>query len=410
MGFEHGPFLAQQDGGLIPNPLSWNKKHTVVYFEQPAGVGFSWSSVPADYDRYDDNVAAADNAAFLTAFFAQYPQYQSLPLFLTSESYGGNYIPQAARVVLDGADARLAAQLKKGGLAVGNPVFSIDEQATFSDIMSAVTAEILFGRALLPLEFVTRYRAANCSTLNQPPACGALTTEMFALAGTCWEGNTYEGNDCGDNMYSSPYGNASLGLAVAPTQDVDAQWTQWLNRPDVQLAIHAKPPRAPWGDCSSIGYNVTWPSNLPDYAAAFREGLKVLLFSGDVDVTTCPFASTQVAVEALTKLPGGQVTQPWSAWTAAGVAGNQTAGYLEIHKAFAFATIKGAGHEAPGFEPLASFELINAFTRGNLEGLLASSSRSSSAAAAAAPRARTQGSVLREALQRTRAAKGSARR
>jgi hypothetical protein len=40
------------------------------------------------------------------------------------------YIPQATAEVLRGSDTRLASQLKKGGFAVGNPVFSIDEQAT----------------------------------------------------------------------------------------------------------------------------------------------------------------------------------------------------------------------------------------------------------------------------------------
>ena len=110
-------------------------------------------------------------------------------------------------------------------------------------------------------------------------------------------------------MYANPFGNASLGLAVMPSQDVDADWEAWLNREDVQTAIHAKKPRAPWSSCSDIGYDVTWPSSLPDYAAAFDAGLKVLVFSGDVDVTTCPFASTQVAVEALSRLPGGEVTR-----------------------------------------------------------------------------------------------------
>lgn len=70
MGFEHGPFLAQEDGTLLLNPLSWNSAPaTVVYIEQPAGVGFSYSSNPADYDAYNDTVAATDNAAFLSAFF-----------------------------------------------------------------------------------------------------------------------------------------------------------------------------------------------------------------------------------------------------------------------------------------------------------------------------------------------------
>jgi hypothetical protein len=290
-------------------------------------------------------VAALDNSAFLSAFFAQYPQYQALPLFLTSESYGGNYVPQMARAVLEGKDARLISQLKKGGIAVGNPVFSGDE-ATFEGIMNVVTADILFGHSLLPLSFTQRFKAAGCDALK-PPAdpCADLTTEMFVLAGHCWDGNGFDSNACGDNMYSNPTGNASLGPAVAPAPDVDAAWGAWLNRADVQAAIHAKTPREPWGDCSNIGYDVTWPSNIPDYTAAFTAGLKVLIFSGDVDVTTCPFASTQIAVDILSRLPGGEITQNWTAWRAAGaLAGhNQTAGYLERHAAFSFATIKAGG-------------------------------------------------------------------
>ena len=89
-GFENGPFLAQQDGSLQLNPMSWNRFATVVWIEQPAGVGFSYSSNANDYNgAYNDTVAASDNAAFLSAFFAQYPQYQNLDLYLTSESYGG---------------------------------------------------------------------------------------------------------------------------------------------------------------------------------------------------------------------------------------------------------------------------------------------------------------------------------
>lgn len=402
MGFEHGPFFAAADGGFRANPYSWNKKHTVVYIEQPAGVGFSYSSVPGDYQKYNDAVSASDNAAFLSAFFKMYPQYQALPLFLTSESYGGNYVPQMARAVLEGGDARLAAQLKRGGFAVGNPVFSIDANATFASIMNAVTSDILFGHALLPLAFTQRYKAAGCAQLAQERGCDALNEEMFKLAGHCWGGNDYTGNDCGDNMYSNPYGNASLGVAVAPLPDTDRLWGEWLNRADVQAAIHAKAPREPWGDCSNIGYDVTWPSSLPDYSAAFAAGLKVLIFSGDVDVTTCPFASTQVAVDSLSRLPGGHITRNWTSWAVAGVAGNQTGGYLEEHGAFAFASIKGGGHEAPGFQPLASFELINAFTRGLLGGLTGPARGAQPLRAAAAPAKRSQGSILREAVRKTR--------
>lgn len=203
MGFENGPFIAQADGTLALSSLSWNRNMTMVWFEQPAGVGFSYSDVPADYQKYNDTVAATDNAAFLSAFFAAHPQYQDLPLFLTSESYGGNYVPQAAAEVLRGSDTRLAAQLKRGGFAVGNPVFSIDDKATFEGIMNLVTADILLGHSLIPLSFTQRFRAAQCDTLSPPSdPCDALTAEMFQLAGKCWGPNGFDSNACGDNMFS----------------------------------------------------------------------------------------------------------------------------------------------------------------------------------------------------------------
>ena len=166
----------------------------MVYFEQPVGVGFSYSSNPADYQTLNDAVAASDNSAFLTAFFAAHPQYASLPLFLTSESYGGNYVPQMTRAVLEGTDTRLQAQLMKGGFAVGNPVFSIDDtNATFANIMNAVQAEIFYGHSLIPLAFLEKFNRAGCAALNPPSSpCDDLNNEMIALAGAC-----FGGNDCG---------------------------------------------------------------------------------------------------------------------------------------------------------------------------------------------------------------------
>jgi carboxypeptidase C (cathepsin A) len=46
-----------------------------------AGVGFSYSSNKDDYGKLNDTVAATDNYAFLQAFFAAYPQYQSNALW-----------------------------------------------------------------------------------------------------------------------------------------------------------------------------------------------------------------------------------------------------------------------------------------------------------------------------------------
>lgn len=229
--------------------FSWNRFATVVWIEQPAGVGFSFSSHPSDYESYNDTVAALDNAAYLTAFFAAFPQYASLPLFLTSESYGGNYIPQWSAAVLAGSDRRLASQLK--GFSVNNPVFSLGENRTFPHIKSLVLAEIMYGHSLVPRAAYEAFVAQGCETFTPTPECDDARTALIRMGGEC-----FLGNECGDNMWIAPSGNGTLGLETVTVNDVDEAWDAYLSRADVQAAIHAAPPHSggAWVQCGGIGY------------------------------------------------------------------------------------------------------------------------------------------------------------
>ena len=252
-------------------------------------------------------------------------------------------MPQWTAAVLGGSDARLIKQLK--GFSVNNPVFSLPPTAdgvnrTFANIKSLVLGEIMYGNKLAPRWAYENFVAAGCETFEPSPYCDGLRDQLVRFGGDC-----YLGNACGDNMWVAPSGNGSLGVETVTVNDVDVAWDAYLSRADVQAAIHAKPPHGggAWVQCGGIGYDVTWPSSLIPYGAAFAAGLKVLVFSGDGDATTCPFSGTQVAIMALQELPGAAITKNWTAWSVNG----QTAGYIERHgAAFTFATVKGAGHEA----------------------------------------------------------------
>ena len=256
---------------------------------------------------------------------------------------GGNYVPQWTAAVLGGSDTRLIKQLK--GFSVNNPVFSLPPTAdgvnrTFANIKSLVLGEIMYGNKLAPRWAYEQFVAAGCESFEPTPYCDGLRDQLVRFGGDC-----YLGNACGDNMWIAPSGNGSLGVETVTVNDVDVAWDTYLSRADVQAAIHAKPPHGggAWVQCGGIGYDVTWPSSLIPYGAAFAAGLKVLVFSGDGDATTCPFSGTQVAIMALQELPGAAITKNWTAWSVNG----QTAGYIERHgAAFTFATVKGAGHEA----------------------------------------------------------------
>ena len=98
-------------------------------------------------------------------------------------------------------------------------------------------------------------------------------------------------------------------------------------------------------------------------------------------------------------MPGGELLQDWTYWTVQSVPGAQTGGYIELHKSFAFATIKAGGHEAPGFQPLASFELINAFLANDWSKIASRTPMKSLTASQPLAKKLTQSSLLREKMR-----------
>lgn len=83
---EFGPFFPNPDGSLslIPNTYTWTQKANVIFIEQPAGVGFSWSATTQDYTT-GDYQSAEDVYQFLLGFIQRYPQYAQRPLYLSGE-------------------------------------------------------------------------------------------------------------------------------------------------------------------------------------------------------------------------------------------------------------------------------------------------------------------------------------
>lgn len=86
---ENGPCLVPETGPnagkAVFNPYAWNSNATMIWLDQPAGVGFSWGT---ENDK-DEAGAALDAYDFLQAFFKAHKDLQALPFFTVGESYGG---------------------------------------------------------------------------------------------------------------------------------------------------------------------------------------------------------------------------------------------------------------------------------------------------------------------------------
>jgi len=163
--------------------------------------------------------------------------------------------------------------------------------------------------------------------------------------------------------YSYCTGNGTLDFDVAIVPDcfgLGDQVDTYLNDPAVQSAINAVP--TDWTECTS---KITYRKlNMPitNYLETFFQiapTMRILYYSGDIDLATVPFASTQRCLETMNR----PIVEEWRPYTI----NKEVVGYVETYDTYTYATIKGAGHEAPQFQPAASYLLFTTFlTNGTL--------------------------------------------
>ncbi len=140
---EMGPWRPMSDGQLARNPYSWTKLASMVFLEQPVGVGFSYTTNKAGIEDFNDYRASRDNLMIIKKFFETYPERKGQDFYLASESYGGHYIPQwTLQLFNDPTSEDLRKSFK--GYLVGNP---------YTSFASGTIAmmNVLWGLQLIPL-------------------------------------------------------------------------------------------------------------------------------------------------------------------------------------------------------------------------------------------------------------------
>lgn len=342
------PSNAQYD--VEVNGWSWNRFANVLYIEAPAGVGFSYSNTSSDY-KTNNEQTSLDNYVFLQNWLQQFPEYSQSPLWVSGESYGGDYVPQLVLRILQGNNTALKNQF--AGMMIGNPVLDCDGWKVNG---TSVLVESFYNHGMIPLNVYQQWQQSGCvgQGLNPPLACLALQEKIQLMVGPFDPDDLYT-DEC--------TGNSSL--EVSPNTPSCSQFQQrrnvYLNRADVQAAIHARLGTY-WVSCtnssSPLVYVTDWPNMLPAYVTInqLAPQARILIYSGDVDIATCPLVYTQLCIAEMNRAVVGD----WRPWRIDGA----TAGYTQDFTGLTLATVKGAGHEVPMFAPRAAFQLISTFISG----------------------------------------------
>ncbi len=383
---EQGLFLTEsKDSTLTLNPYSWSRIAHMVYIEQPCGVGFSYSTAAdtkADYTANDAS-AAQDNYNLIQAFLVRFPQFAKTPLYLSSESYGGHYLPTLSKLIVDMNSQGLNPRLNFKGFALGNPAttqYSItpamietmwDHQLISKPVWSEFQAKCIEERKIrnvqecedLFLQINEKIRDLNPYALDYP-TCLSDSSGAIIFRGQAGTLLRYALHQFSKNTKNT------LGLSDEQPYEpcADDYMTTYLNRADVKAALHVNS-NIKWADCSrSIHYaHMEVHEDITPYYKyllnpSANYDLDILVYSGDDD-SVCATIGTQSWIYDLGFAP--QKGKDWTSWK---TPDGEFAGYMTKFKGarLAFATVHDAGHEVPTYKPQAAFELFSNFLSGSL--------------------------------------------
>jgi serine carboxypeptidase-like clade 2 len=357
---EHGPFKPTENG-LIKNNYSWNKVANMLYLESPAGVGFSYSANKSFYGYVNDEMTARDNLVFLQHWFTKFQEYKNNDFFITGESYAGHYVPQIAQLIV-----QTKSKFNLKGIAIGNPLLEFN-----TDFNSR--AEFLWSHGLISDSTYESFtKICNYSQIRREYQSGTFSI-------VCARVNRLVSMEIG--RYIDSY-DVTLDVCLPTEKQQAYRLTQlqegekidvceedetitYLNRKDVQLALHAKLVGIPaWSTCSGIlkydMQNLEIPT-ISILGKLVKSGVRVLVYSGDQD-SVIPLLGTRSLVNGLAKDFGLNTTASYRAWFNE----RQVAGWTQIYGGgiLSFATIRGASHEAPFSQPGRSLGLLKSFLEG----------------------------------------------
>jgi hypothetical protein len=262
---------------------------------------------------------------------------------------------------------------------IGNPVFSCQDGFIGSDGYYYVEiVNLLYWHGFTSYSNYFNWTSSGCNDhkMAQEPKCQWIFNNIQAQVGKIFQ----EKRNINFNAPPPPppitawpsldpdaifqdfcLGNATLAFADSPNaqgscpDELGTLLHNYLNRADVQNALKVQG-KIVWNQCSTtLKYSIAGNSMIPYYENFFvnKPGFKILVYSGDQDILTVPFAFTQPCIAQLS----GKLVTEWQPWFVNGA----TAGYVEQYDKYTYATIKGAGHEAPLYQPLLSFQMIQRF-------------------------------------------------
>ncbi|KAJ7667096.1 alpha/beta-hydrolase [Mycena rosella] len=360
---ENGP-ISWSFGQAKPtqNANSWTNLSSVLWVEQPVGTGFSQGT--PNITNEDD--LAAQLVGFMQQFLEVFSELKSKKLYLSGESYAGQYVPYIANYIYEHPTA---LNLSLQGIWIADPVLGWDVVQTQIPVVDFVhkNANIFaFEQTFMAQLDAT---AAQCNYTGYyekfatyPPA------GLLPLPGKSTE--AARGCDLWDTVFNA-------ALVKNPAFNIYRIWDTYpilfdplgfpgsfeqvqvsplyFDRQDVKLAIHA-PTSVDWTECSNINVfphgDSSAPSALSVLPNVIEKSVRTVIVHGLADFILIAEGSVPIR----NGLQGFQTPIANDSFLVDGMGALGTA---HTERGLTFLEVALSGHMTPQFSPLAAFQAMS---------------------------------------------------
>ncbi|RCK55575.1 Carboxypeptidase Y [Candida viswanathii] len=354
--FELGPSSINKTLHPVHNPYSWNSNASVIFLDQPVGVGYSYTG---GEQVKNTATAAKDVFVFLELFFQRFPLFLKNKFHIAGESYAGHYIPAFATEIINNADR----SFQLASVLIGNGI--TDPLIQTASYKPMGCGEGGYKAVLTP---------EQCDQMEKDyPKCAKLTQLCydFQTALTCVPAQYY----CDSHLFQ-PYAQTGLNPYDIRKDCADQGGNcyvemdyldDYLNLDYVKQAVGASNIDIFTSCDDTVFRNFILDGDemkpFQQYVAELlNKNVPVLLYAGDKDYI-CNWVGNLAWANKLEYVDGDvfgkKELKPWKP------NGKVAAGEVKNHKHFTFLRIYDAGHMVPFDQPENALSMVNTWIQGD---------------------------------------------
>ncbi|CAH1131204.1 unnamed protein product [Ceutorhynchus assimilis] len=328
---ENGPFIVGSDGSVSLREYSWHKNHSLLFVDNPVGVGYSFTN--GNGLARNETKVGEDMHSALTQFFQLFPALQKNTFFISGESYSGKYLPAIGYTILK-KNPIAESKINLQGILIGDGWTDPINQLNYGPF--------LYNTGLISAsvkEQIDQYRdnAIKLIQAGEYSAADEVTNEIYSLVGSVSNVNIYN--------YVEKYDDPDV-------------WPSYLNTDELRRAIHVG--NIIFGDKGAgEALEDDISQSIAPLVEELLENYPVLLYTGQLDII-CGYP---MALDYIQKLNFTGIEEYRNSSRDIWYVNGEPAGYVRTGGYLTELLVRNSGHMVPRDQPRWAYDMLYKFTR-----------------------------------------------